>query len=193
MFINQGSEAEMRQAIWAQVCTDYYQPALDLARWRVGNIDDACVIVQDSVVRLLRLSPDPNRISDRKNYWIKTVQNQCYEALRKRKVEAALVVSRDTPPQNDEGDELPPPDPSDSNRDPEMNAIINEETERLLRELEMKSADLTEREKALLDLHLVGYSNDEVASMWSEDVKLIRVDMNAVVAKIRYRLRHPKK
>lgn len=53
-----------------------------------------------------------------------------------------------------------------------------------------RAADLTKREKNLLALHLQGLSNDQIASALSEDVKITRVDMNAVVAKIRYRLQH---
>jgi RNA polymerase sigma factor (sigma-70 family) len=183
-------DAEMRRDFWARFCTNYYQPGVNFARWRVGNIEEACDVVHDSVVRVLRLLPDPDRIGDQKNYWLKIIQNRCYELLRKRNMEAARTVSRDTPSKNGDGEEVLPPDPADPNRDPEMNARINEENELLLSELEMHCADLTKRERDLLALRFPGYTNAEIAKMWGEEVKVIRADMNAVMAKIRYRLQH---
>ncbi|SRR6266446_9098926 len=193
MILQSSPDVEMRRAVWAQVCTDYYKPALDLARWRVGNSDDAFGIVQDSTVRLLRLLPDPDRIGDRRNYWIKIVQNQCNDLLRRRALDAVRTVCLDTPLSgggDDEDNELLPLDLPDSGRGPEMDAQINEKTGTLRRLLESHSADLTKREKDLLYLYLQGLSNEQIASAWREGVKIIRVDMNAVLAKIRYRLQH---
>jgi len=190
MLVSHGPEVEIRHDFWAQFCTDYYQPGVDFARWRVGNIEDAYDVVQDSAERVLRLLPDPDRIGDRKNYWIKIIQHQCYDLLRRRKVEATRTISRDTPSKNADGEEVQPPDPADPNRNPEMNALINEENETLLSALEMHCTDLTERESDLLALRSAGYTNAEIASMWGEEVNVIRADVNAVMAKIRYRLKH---
>jgi DNA-directed RNA polymerase specialized sigma24 family protein len=190
MLVSRGSDAETRRTVWAQVITENYQPTLDFAHWRVGNVDDAYMVLQDSAVRILRLLPDPVRIEDRRNYWLKTVQHQCYELLRQRNIDTARTVSRDTPSNNADGEEVLPSDPADPNRDPEMNAIINEENEVLLSALEMHCAGLTERERALLALRLAGYTNAEIASMWGEDVIVIRADMNALMAKLRYRIMH---
>src|SRR5207302_813734 len=118
-----------------------YRPALDFARRRVGNSDDACRIVQDSTVRLLRLLPDHNRIDDRRNYWIKTVSNQCNELIQQR-LAAARTVSLDAPPNDYDFDGVLPLDLPDCRRSPEMNAQINEETERLLSALEFHCRDL---------------------------------------------------
>jgi RNA polymerase sigma factor (sigma-70 family) len=193
MIVSHVPEVEMRHDFWARFCTDHYQPSVNFAHGRVGNIEDAYDIVQSSAERVLRLLPDPNRIGDQKNYWIKIIQNQCYDLLRKRKVETTRTISRDTPSKNDDGEEVLSLDPVDPNRDPEVNALINEENELLLRALEMHSADLTEREKTLLALRFAGYTNAEIAKMWGEDVNVIRVDMNAVMAKIRYRILHSAK
>jgi RNA polymerase sigma factor (sigma-70 family) len=186
-------DAEMRCDFWARFCTNHYQPGVDFARWRVGNIDEAREVVHDSVVRVLRLLPDPDRIGDQKNYWLKIIQNRCYELLRKRNAEAARTISRDAPSMNDDGEEMLPLDPVDPSRDPELNLLVNEENELLLKALEMHSADFTEREKALLALRFAGYTNAEIAGLWGEDVKVIRTDVNAVMAKLRYRLLHSTK
>jgi len=183
------SEIERRRAIWAQLCTFYYQPALNLARRRVGNTGDAYDVVQESTMRLLRLSPNPSRISDRKNYFFKVVQNQCYELLRKRINEANRTISRDTR-SNDEDRARLTREVRDGNRDPEMDAKIKEENEKLTSILKSRSADLTLREKKLLILHLQGFTNAEIANEWGEDVKVIRVEMNALLAKIRHRVQH---
>ncbi len=186
-------DAELCVDPWSQFFNDHYESGLAFAHWRVGNIEDARDVVQDCVVRILRLLPDPNWIGDQRNYWLKTIQHRSYELLRKRNVEAARTVSRDIPTRNGDGEELLPPDPVDPNRDPEMNALINEENERLLRALEMRCADLTPHERNLLALRFAAYTNEEIASMWGEEVNVIRADMNAVVAKIRYRLQHERK
>jgi hypothetical protein len=75
----------------------------------------------------------------------------------------------------------------DTGRDPQANAEINEQNETLLRTVRIVSARLSEREKALFLSHLRGYTNEEIASAWSEDVEVIRKEMNALIAKIRYR------
>jgi RNA polymerase sigma factor (sigma-70 family) len=179
-----------RHAIWARVCADYYHEALDHARRRVGSKDDAFVIVQDSAVRVLRLLPDPSRVDNQRNYWIKVVQNQCNDMLRRRTLAAARTVSLDMTFNDDDADEVLTFDRPHPSRDPEINAEINEETEKLLRELESHTVDLTKREKDLLGSRLQGLSNSQIARAWGEDVNAIRCDMNAIMAKIRYRLMH---
>jgi RNA polymerase sigma factor (sigma-70 family) len=51
---------------------------------------------------------------------------------------------------------------------------------------------LTSRERRLLKLHLQGYNCDEIATKLDEDVRLTRSDLNAVRAKVRYRLMRAK-
>lgn len=191
MKLSHGLEMERHRAVWAQVCTNYYQPALDIARRRVGNTDDAHDAVQNATLRLLRLLPNPGRISDRKNYFFKTVQNQCNELLRKRINAANRTISRDTPPNDNDNGGLPPETP-DSGRDPEVDAKIKEQNERMLNILKSHCADLTPREKQLLIRYLQGYTNAEIAKERGEDVKIIRVEMNALLAKLRYRVQHRK-
>ena len=77
----------------------------------------------------------------------------------------------------------------DQQRSPALEAEIKEQNEQYLRTLALYSADLSNREKELLKLHLCGYANDEIAATFGEDVVKIRCDMNAVKAKMRYRAR----
>ena len=82
------------------------------------------------------------------------------------------------------------PDPK---RGPELDAQVKEENEEYARNLELQCADLSDRVKELLRLHVDGYTNEEIAAKTGEDVKVIRVDLNAVRNKVRYRLRFKKR
>jgi DNA-binding NarL/FixJ family response regulator len=62
-----------------------------------------------------------------------------------------------------------------------------------MRRLEDSCTDLSPREAQLLKLHIDGWTNQEVASAWKENVKVIRVEVNAIQAKIRYRVKHQNK
>ena len=80
--------------------------------------------------------------------------------------------------------------------DPGFNPEVNEErieNKRLRRIVRVCSQKLTNREKALFLSHLRGYSNEEIAEAWGEDIKVIRKEMNAVIAKMRYRCRRENK
>ena len=77
----------------------------------------------------------------------------------------------------------------DKKRGPMLDAEIKEQNANYLRTLALNSTDLSAREKELLKMHLCGFDTDEIATAWGEDVKVIRVEMNAVIAKIRYRVR----
>jgi RNA polymerase sigma-70 factor, ECF subfamily len=190
--VNDSSEAEARRSVWSQVCADHYQPGLDFARRRVENLDDALDMVQDAVVRLLKYLPDPKLIKVRQNYWLKTIQNSCIDQLRQRQLSGTTAVPLETA-HDDDDDETLLFDIPDPGRGPEMSALINEETERLLTELEFHCADFAMRERNLLALHLQGFSNNEIANVCDESVNLIRADMNALLAKIRYRVQHAKR
>ena len=77
----------------------------------------------------------------------------------------------------------------DPKRGPMLDAEIKEQNANYLRILAENSTDLSDREKDLLTMHLCGFDTEEIAAALSEDVKVIRAEMNAVIAKIRYRVR----
>jgi DNA-directed RNA polymerase specialized sigma24 family protein len=135
---------------------------------------------------------DPNRIDDKVNYLIKIVQNLCYDQhTRPGRLSPALTVLLDAQ-HNEENKELLPMQIPDPKRGPALDAEVKEQNEKYLRTLALHSTDLTEREKELLRLHLCGFTNKEIAVRKGEDVKVIRADMNAVKAKIRYRVQFKK-
>lgn len=152
-----------------------------------AEVNDAEDMVQDAFARLLDSVPDAAGIEDANNYFLKVLQNARIDRSHSRsRLSAENSVSLDA--SKNEDDEQPIMELRDPARGPAMDAEIKIDNEKLLRTLESHCADLTKREKNLLALHLQGLSNDQIASAWREDVKIIRVDMNAVVAKIRYRL-----
>jgi RNA polymerase sigma factor (sigma-70 family) len=76
---------------------------------------------------------------------------------------------------------------------------VEPEVFRVLERKELEAAmtvgqgPLTSREKQLLRLHLLGYACGEIAARMGEDVRVTRTDLNAVRAKVRYRLSCMKK
>lgn len=176
---------------WDQTYRNTYERGKRLARRRlpIEELNDIEDKLHDAYVRLLERIPDPSEIEDPENYALKAVQNVCIDRYNCRsRLKAEDCVPLDAPKSDKNEQSLVQlPDPG---RGPDMNAEINEENEILLRKLNFHCADLTKREKDLLALHLQGLSNDQIAIAWCEDVKNIRVEMNALVAKIRYRLQH---
>jgi len=85
---------------------------------------------------------------------------------------------------------MPVPDPGFN---PEEDEERKEENNRLHRIVEDCSQKLTVREKALLDLHLKGETKQEIATAFGENVKQIRVEINALMTKMRYRCKRDNK
>lgn len=151
---------------------------------------DAEDIFQQAILKAL--SVDPNRIEDKINYLLKIVQNLCYDRHKRPwRLAPANAVLLDA--QNNEDYEEPFMQLRDPKRGPVIDAEIKEQNANYLRTLAMHSTDLSAREKELLKMRLCGFDNDEIATARGEDVKVIRVEMNAVIAKIRYRVRSKKR
>ena len=162
---------------------DFHLPVQDKA--------DAEDIYQKAMLKAFKI--DPNLIDDKVNYLIKIVQNLCYDRhTRPWRLSPALTVPLDGP-HNEENEEQLPMQIPDPKRGPALDAEVKEQHERYLRTLALHCTDLIPRERELLRLHLCGYTNEEIAATWSEDVKVIRADMNAVIAKIRYRVQFKKR
>ena len=148
---------------------------------------DAEDIVQQAVLKVLNI--DPNRIDDKVNYFFKTVQHLCYDRHKRPwRLSPANTVLLDAP-HNEDNDQERAMEIEDKKRGPMLDAEIKEQNANYLRTLALNSTDLSAREKELLKMHLCGFDTDEIATAWGEDVKVIRVEMNAVIAKIRYRVR----
>lgn len=178
---------------WNEIFEKLRKPMIRFAERRLPAQDkaDAEDIYQVAMLRAFKI--DPDRIDDKANYITKIVQNLCSDR-RKRpwRLSPALTVPLDVQP-NEENEELQPMPIPDSKRGPALDAEIKEANEEFARILDFHCADLTNREKELLRLHLYAYTNEEIAALKDEDVKVIRVDLNAVKNKVRYRLRFKKR
>jgi RNA polymerase sigma factor (sigma-70 family) len=172
----------LRRDIWAQVCEKNYPQLLSYARWLTRNPDQAPGIVHVAVCKVLKLAPPPEAIEDKRSYLVKAVRNAWFDKLKKGR--NAPTISLDDPESQGElRYQLTAPD-----RDPESDLCFRLDTENYRRAIRLEFRRLNEREKCLLKLHLQGYSCEEIATMLEEDVRLTRSDLNAVIAKVRYRL-----
>ena len=179
-------------SVWNEVFEKLRKPMIVFAELRLPTQDkvDAEDIYQQAMLKAFKI--DPNRIDDKVNYLKKIVQNLCYDRHKRPwRLSPALTVLLDAQ-HNEENEELLPMQIPDSKRGPALDAEVKEQNEKYLRTLALHCTDLTEREKELLRLHLCGYTNKEITARKDEDVKTIRADMNAVMAKIRYRVRFMK-
>lgn len=178
---------------WTNFCEDDHARAQLIAFARRllpdEEKDKAEDTVQDAFCRVL-IYTDPARIDDKLNFVYKAIQNLCFDIYRGPRLLPANIECLDAP-RNYEKEEWYM-QLRDLGRDPELNAEINEQVEDYMRRLEESCADLTERETRLLKLHLDGWTNEEIASAWGEDIKVVRADVNAIMAKIRYRVQHKK-
>lgn len=159
---------------------------LALALRFLRNPSEAEDVVQDACVRVFR-QPGKERMS---SYFLKTVQNLCFSRLVSRS-RSMLAKAQSLAPSDEESEETSMPTP-----DPGFNPEANEErieNKRLRRIVGACSQKLTNREKALFLSYLRGHSNEEIAEAWGEDIKVIRKEMNAVIAKMRYRCRRENK
>lgn len=178
---------------WNEIFEKLRKPMIRFAELRLPAQDkaDAEDIYQVAMFRASRI--DPDGIEDKANYITKIVQNLCYDQReRPWRLPPALTVLLDAQ-RNEENEESLPVQLPDPKRGPELDAQVKEENEEYARTLELYCADLSDRVKELLRLHVHGYTNEEIAAKTGEDVKVIRVDLNAVRNKVCYRLRSKKR
>lgn len=163
-------------AFWAAAYVEHYKRLYAMARRLLtgGNHAEAEDAVSEAFVRAMTYAKDPEAIANLFAYlWI-TVKRVWISKCRK---EGALNM--------ESLDEL-----LATGQHPmvDAQALRILETMEFEKALEVRSGPLTPRENQLLELHLRGYSCDEMALLLGEDVRLVRSDLNAVRAKVRYRL-----
>lgn len=120
-----------------------------LARSIVSNSEQAEDIVSDAFMKLwkrVRLFPPPNNLA---GYLYNAVRNQCYDVMRRRKVENRIFVDSDPSELRQEKPTQSDPDAWD--------------TRRLIQQA---LAKLNERERTIVTLKDInGFENDEIAEM----------------------------
>lgn len=173
-----------------QIYKEIYEQAVRTSARRLPNGEgyDAEDLVQDKFLAFIKKGVSFEGIEDPKNYVLKSMKHAGIDKIkRKSRLTAENSFSVDQP-KNDEEQrqqkELPDP-----RRSPEMNAQVKEENEIYERMLEAASSDLDKCERLLLDSRRDGLSNDEIAIRLGKNVEDIRKEMNALMAKIRHRVR----
>ena len=186
---NASKPDEGKCSSWRSFCENQHQRkrGLALANGMVRNPSQAEDILHDIYVRLLKRE-DADQKEDMPNYFLKSIKNRGLSELRKRSRSILTnAVQIDGPPAEETEDgSVQIPDPGFN---PEIDAERYETNNRYLRIVRSCSEKLTDREKALFLSHLRGYTNEEIADAWGEDVKKIQKEMNVVIAKMRYRCR----
>lgn len=159
---------------------DFYQPLFSRARRLAnGRLHDAEDLMQETFCRALIYPRNPEEISNPLGYLLRIMRNAWRDKWVKEN--AAVTDSLDELLNRDGPRAAEPAIESDIQR------IL--ENEELMAEMKVKQGPLTSREKLLLKLHLEGFKCKEIAARLSEDVRLVRSDLNAVRTKIRYRIR----
>jgi RNA polymerase sigma factor (sigma-70 family) len=171
------TEESKRRDEWGRLSIDLYPRLFAMARYITGNDVHATEdLVQQTVLRCLKYAPDLEGVQEPWSYLRRLMRNVWLDSIQKHS-----EISLDDPligalPET----EVPSVEP---------NILRALETEELMKTLRVSLGPLTVDEVQLLTLRFAGHSNDEIASMLEEDVQITRNKMNALMAKIRYRVK----
>jgi RNA polymerase sigma factor (sigma-70 family) len=169
-------ETERRRAFWSQACVDNY-PRLRSYAWRLAdNGDIAEDVVQDTVLKILRLVPNPETIGHKLNYLLRSVHNTWVDWLKEHD---QFVTTSIDDPDNQEVHAMAAP---------ERDADIDAQTEAFRLAMQIELRRLNQREKDILERYLEGFACDEIAARMGEDVRVISYELNAIKTKVRYRV-----
>ena len=175
------SECEQSQqqaaSHWGRVCRDSYDRLLARAQRLTHDRVVAEDLVQQTILRVLTYIPDIRKIKEPRRFLMRTMWN----------------VWADRRPQ-----QMVSLDDSETTESLEIELAVKVdlwrrlESEELLKTLLDEQRRLSNREKQLLNLHLRGWTNQEIANSLGEDIRVIGMDINKLKAKLRYRLRKRK-
>jgi RNA polymerase sigma factor (sigma-70 family) len=163
-------------AFWQKAYENNFTPLCSKASCRLtkGNKAEAEDVVSEAFLRAIRYVKNPEAIKNLFGYLWTTARRVYLAKLDKE--HTAQTQSLD----DMEGDTLHP------SVEPEVMRIL--ENKELEEKIRAKHGPLTPREKLLLEWYLEGYTCNEMAERLGEDKRLVRADLNALKAKVRYRL-----
>lgn len=144
-----------------------------------GESFEAEDLVQDTFVRIFYYSPDPGRIANPEGYLKRTLRNLWNDKLRT--FLEMKIQSIDEEDNEALLNQLPPVQPE------VMKLLDNELFQERLR---IAQNGLKPQEKTIFKLFLKGYKCNEIAAKINEDVYKVKFMLNAVRAKIRYRIKN---
>ena len=161
-----------------RIYREVHEPVVRRGGWRLPDACENEDFLHDVVVRLLKRGRDADEIRNLKSYINKGITFGRIDKSKRKSRNNFSIDELTT-------DEVQRRELVDPRRNPEMQAESNDENRRMW---SIACRNLNEREKALLALHVQGYSSQEIADRSGENVKAIRHDLNAIKAKIRYRI-----
>ena len=169
---------DSRQLTWEELFLEFYSWMCAYARslYR-GHVDRAEDLVHETILRILKCPRQPGDLTSPRAYVITTMRSAFLDALKKS-IRAPLESLDD--PQNAG---------LQKNLVSQSKVQRNLERQELLDAIRQEMARLSPRERRLLELLLEGKSPEEISEILEEDVRIIRVDVNALKSKLRYRLK----
>lgn len=177
-FVEMKSEKPIDQyrPFWEKACEEFLS-RLTLSAHRLTNnrIYDAEDLVQETICRALSYNRNPKEISNTLSYLLRMMRNVWIDKWVKENT--ARTESLD--------------DALSAGIHPviEPTIIRTLENEELQNKIQSRQVGLTHRERLLLTMYVNGYTAKEIAEKLNEDVRLTRSDLNALIAKVRYRLK----
>ena len=171
---------------WAEVCIELYSRLLGVAHRLTHDPAESQDLVQETIMRSLTYTAYPQKVNEPLRYLCKLMRHVWLDGKRRHK--AAIFVSLDHL--------LTSELPESQNLFEIKYLCLKSDVQQLLENKEFVETlranlePLSFYERQLLNLRLREYTSDEIAKELGKNVRLIRSDLNALMAKIRYRLRH---
>jgi RNA polymerase sigma-70 factor, ECF subfamily len=169
-------------ATWESFCLLSYGKLLARARKLTnGDVDKAGDLVQETILRILSYPPILADIKEPLAYLFRIMRNAWVDQARR--MIGIHLESLDDPLNVELHKKLPVVQPE---------VQRNLENKELLEAIKRLRGGLSPREKRLLKLIVEGKEREEIAHIVGEDVRIIRADWNALMAKLRYRAQKAK-
>ncbi len=173
---NAGAADNRHLAFWERACDDAKQQLISYARRLAkGRVYDADDLFQDTVCRIFVYLKNPEDIRNPVAYLLRTMRNVWLD--KRRQEDSSNIESLD--------------DMLNEHRHPTVDPQVTRllENNDLKNEMQAGKGPLSREEKQLLSLYLEGYKCGEIAGRMNWDVYRTRSELNAVKAKVRYRLK----
>jgi RNA polymerase sigma factor (sigma-70 family) len=164
-----------RREHWARLSVDLYPRLLVMARALTTNDLNPEDLVQETILRCLKYAPDLNKIKEPLRYFRQAMRNVWIDSIRSEN--------------GHRSDPLISELPDTAHPVVEPNVLRLLENEELMKSLKVKQGPLTDEERHLLTLRIQGLTTDEIAKVLNEDIRVTRYRCNALMAKLRYRVK----
>jgi RNA polymerase sigma factor (sigma-70 family) len=173
-------DRENRMIMWGQILISLQATLIGFAQGLTkGDIYWAEDLVGETTYRILKYTPDPLEIEDYRSYLSRILKNIWIDQWKKRK--GVLMHSIDDETNTGLISELPAIEPT-ALRILENEALKNDP------KIKIVTAKLKPDERKVLMLHLEDYNCKEIAGILNLDLYYVKYVLNAVRAKIRYRV-----